>query len=98
MDAKARNAIAAASRGNMAAIQQANRDRIASARTDLSNRQNRHTSVTAPTAPAGFRGSRGRRPGRDKGQNEWRTTSQYYRTAATHDARWSQTVSTEVTP
>lgn len=93
MDAKARNAIAAASRGNMAAIQAANREQVIAARTDLATRQNRHTSAVPVKAPSGFRGSRGRRPGRDKGQNEWRTTSQYYRTAATHDARWSQTVS-----
>ena len=30
-----------------------------------------------------------RRPGSDKGQGEWRTTSPYYRTAATLDVRWS---------
>ena len=30
-----------------------------------------------------------RRPGRDKGQAEWRTVSPYYFTAATIDSRWS---------
>lgn len=30
-----------------------------------------------------------RRPGSDKGQGEWRTTSPYYHTHATIDARWS---------
>lgn len=93
MDARTRNAIAASSRGQLAAIQAANRERLITARLNLTERQNRHTAVVAPTAPAGFRGSKGRRAGRDKGQNEWRTTSQYYRTEATHDIRWSATVS-----
>lgn len=30
-----------------------------------------------------------RRPGSDKGQGEWRTTSPYYSTPATIDVRWS---------
>ena len=29
----------------------------------------------------------------DKGQNEWRTTSQNYRATATHDPAWDRTVS-----
>lgn len=37
--------------------------------------------------------SRNRRAGSDKGQNDWRTTSQNYRTRVTHDPRWSRTVS-----
>lgn len=30
-----------------------------------------------------------RRPGADKGQGEWRTTSPYYHNAVTIDSRWS---------
>lgn len=36
-------------------------------------------------------GRRGKRPGSDKGQGLWRTTSPYYTTSATIDVRWSAT-------
>lgn len=94
LSARERNAIAAASRGNLASVQAANRERILTARADLTARQSRNTLATPPKAPAGFRGSKGRRAGSDKGQGEWRTVSQNYRTAATHDVRWSATVHT----
>ena len=44
-------------------------------------------------AQSGARIRKGRRAGADKGQGEWRATSQNYRTAASIDARWHDTVS-----
>lgn len=46
----------------------------------------------SPTGPAANLKGRGKRPSADKGQRHWRTTPSTYRTSATHDWRWSLTV------
>lgn len=54
---------------------------------DLSRRIDKVPSRTAKP------GRRSRRAGRDKGQDLWRTVSPYYKTAATIDTRWANTLS-----
>lgn len=54
----------------------------------LQSERNRLVADTV-VLPSGQGIRHGRRPGQDKGQNLWRTTSQNYMTAATIDSRWT---------
>ena len=62
--------------------------RAAARRGSLPSERARLNPATPITA-TGHVGRKGKRPGSDKGQGEWRTTSPYFRTAATIDVRWS---------
>lgn len=62
--------------------------RAASKRGSLPSERAR-LNPAAPVTGSGHVGRKGKRPGSDKGQGEWRTTSPYYSTAATVDVRWS---------
>lgn len=65
---------------------------IAATMTTANSPAHRSGTIVTGTGPGP---RKGQRPGADKGQGEWRTVSQNYRSAASHDGAWSQTVTSQ---
>lgn len=59
--------------------------------TVATNPARRAQTVVQPST-----GGAPRKPRATRGQGEWGSTSMFYRTASTHDARWSRTASERI--